>query len=163
MTSVKHYKWDVNSSSSQISGISHRLSFQSKHTHKSGGEAIWIRFIGSQKYTQRNVLKRLHDIVPLSLAIWSFAHAASTKSYNLLFFPFYFFRLLIPVSLLIRLSRLSILILQYVLYFACIYRHVYIHTRYVYFLPYLKALQQKPLEYGGCQTVVPQLALAQTK
>jgi hypothetical protein len=129
---------------------SHQSSLHSKHMHKSDGETIWIHFIGSQQIYSENVWKRLCDILPLTLATWSFAHNASTKSYNLLFFLFCFFRLLIPVSLLIRLSFFSILIFQYVLYFACIYRHVYIHTQHVYSLPYLKALQQEPvIEYEG--------------
>jgi len=83
---------------------------------------------------------------------------------NLLFFAFCFFRLPTPVFVLIRLSLFFILIFQYVLYFACLYRHVYIPTYYVYNLPYLKALQQKPLiEYEGSHTVVTQLPHAQTK
>jgi hypothetical protein len=115
------------------------------------------------KIYPENVLKRLHDIVPLSLAIWSYAHAASTGSYNLLFSPFSFFRLLIPVSLHIHLSLFSILIFQYILYFACIYRLVYIPTNYVYNLPYLKAQLKSLIEYKGSYTVVTQLALTQTK
>jgi len=77
VNSVEHYNWDVTSSSSQISATSHRSSFHSKHAHKSGGETIWICFIGSQQIHSQNVLKRLNEIVLLSLAIWSFAQAAS--------------------------------------------------------------------------------------